>query len=165
MPKIKNLVLHYKHSQWNIGALIERIATHKRLETLVIDFYDRIGFLKDIPDSVAKLTNLKKLELKNAKLCSDATLANISCIETLEELKIWTTKVTNVGIEELIRRCKAIRYIDAKWCRALTGELIPKISKHLEGRQHKLVLDITGMGIPVKKYKGTYDPRTLEIIH
>lgn len=166
LPKIKDLTLHQEqNSKDDVGELVAKIPPNNRLESLCIKFSNMEMTLKTL-DAISNL-NISNLKLLNTSKYPDTTLERISCIEGLEELHLSCMNFNSSSIEMLIKRCRNMRYINVRHCKGLSLEFIPRIMKHLEGRRHRLVIDIKNKysDISGNDLKGTYDTHLLELIY
>lgn len=162
MPKIKEFTLYEKNK--NTPLLLKKIASYNRLESLTIFFF-QTPLTREISGIISSMTNLKKIKFSGFSPVTDTILEDISCLEKLEEFSVISGEITNLGVEKFIEKCKEIRYIKVYGCRKITDELIPTILKHLEGRRHKLVMQIKLTKTAEIILKGSLNPHLLELVN
>ncbi|GAB0100996.1 uncharacterized protein DMENIID0001_171130 [Sergentomyia squamirostris] len=125
LPKLTHLT--YKNILDADASMLMTLAKQKRLQYLhlSIDYLEQCQ--QEVLNAVATFQTLKILRLDMYSDLYDDFLELFSSTDTLEELHIPYTKVTDYGVFEFIQRCKHLRYIDLTDCKSITRGLIRKL--------------------------------------
>ncbi|GAB0100008.1 hypothetical protein DMENIID0001_159260 [Sergentomyia squamirostris] len=146
LPKLKYLRID---NGQNLRFLLEHLANHNTLEML------NISRSEDSSEDLQVLKNFRKMKRLYARCTKfdDSLLIELCSsqfCETLENLDVTGTEVTDEAVGEFIIKCKNLQFIDLTECEEITDNLITKIAPELENRPHKLYIQMEGTEIKNK---------------
>ncbi|XP_055688379.1 F-box/LRR-repeat protein fbxl-1-like isoform X2 [Lutzomyia longipalpis] len=143
LPKLKHLEISSFSDNLigvrNMNVLLMKLSTYNRLEYL--DLTEK-NLTVDTEKALRNFTKLKELNLSLIFNCKDSTLDSLSCDKTLQYLQIPYSDITQQGLEKLIARCSALRFIGLYGCDNIDDAFIESILEHLKGRSHMLELGV-----------------------
>ncbi|GAB0088747.1 hypothetical protein DMENIID0001_032110 [Sergentomyia squamirostris] len=144
LSKLTHLQINYNNFL-NVDSFLARVSEKNRLEFLDISS----GHLtRNTSRALANFTKLKILKLNYKIECSDDTLMQIACNNTLQELHIvGCTSITNEGLVAFIRKCNVLRFINVSGCYGITNDLLVNLLPYVADRAESLEIVVGGTQI------------------
>ncbi|GAB0096949.1 hypothetical protein DMENIID0001_125340 [Sergentomyia squamirostris] len=142
LPNLTHLTIRYATTE--VHTLLKALAAQNRLEYLNLSI--KSSSSKRIQKALTAFETLKVLKIHYCRDMDDEFLQNLPKSSVLEEIYVPWTKVTDSGVNRLISKNSALRYIDVTNCSSISESLVHALKRHT----HNPPLTIAAYGTNIR---------------